>query len=37
MIYEHAIYLYMEGNNGNKSDSVKKIEKQINSKVMNLL
>ena len=31
------IYIHTEVNNGNKSDSMKKIEKQINQKVMNLL
>ena len=29
--------VYMEVNNGNKSDSIKRIEKQSNLKVMNLL
>ena len=31
------IYIYMEVNNGKESDSIEKIEKQSNPKVMNLL
>ena len=31
------IFIYMEINNGNVSDSMKNIEKQSNLKVMNLL
>ena len=31
------IFIYMEVNNGNESDSMKNIEKQSNLKVMNLL
>ena len=30
------IYIYMEPDNGNESDSMKKIAKQSNPKVMNL-